>query len=70
MACETPYSIRGVLQDISESVVAVYTLKGAHCLDLRASMPNDPDWLVAQRDKEIKIVALWLAKYNGKRLSN
>ncbi|KAL6312812.1 hypothetical protein AAG906_022540 [Vitis piasezkii] len=42
----------------------------AHCLDLRASMPNDPDWLVAQRDKEIKIVALWLAKYNGKRLSN
>ncbi|KAJ9699356.1 hypothetical protein PVL29_008117 [Vitis rotundifolia] len=59
-----------VLQDISESVVAVYTLKGAHCLDLRAPMPNDPDWLVAQRDKEIKIVALWLAEYNGKRLSN
>ena len=86
-----------VLQDISESVVAVYTLKGthssllpmskvlnleylfltgiceyiwksgAHCLDLGTPMPSDPDWLVAQRDKEIKIVALWLAEYNAKR---
>ncbi|XP_010651835.2 uncharacterized protein LOC100261907 [Vitis vinifera] len=62
-----PYSIGGVLQDISESVVAVYTLKGAHCLDLGTPMPSDPDWLVAQRDKEIKIVALWLAEYNAKR---
>jgi lysosomal Pro-X carboxypeptidase len=35
-------------------------------LDLVTATPNDPDWLVAQRDKEIKIIASWIAEYNAK----
>ncbi|KAL5763903.1 hypothetical protein ACOSQ2_016497 [Xanthoceras sorbifolium] len=59
-----PYSAGGVLQDISDSVVAIYTNEGAHGLDLGDSSPSDPDWLVAQKEKEIKIIQLWIAEYN------
>ncbi|KAI9196178.1 hypothetical protein LWI28_021676 [Acer negundo] len=55
-----------VLQDISDTVVAVYTNEGAHGLDLSSSSPSDPDWLVAQRDKEIKIIQFWIAEYNAR----
>ncbi|KAH7522867.1 hypothetical protein JRO89_XSUnG0092400 [Xanthoceras sorbifolium] len=41
-------------KDMSDSVVAIYTNEGAHCLDLRNPSPSDPDWLVAQ--KEMKII--------------
>ncbi|KAJ9178021.1 hypothetical protein P3X46_009941 [Hevea brasiliensis] len=61
-----PFSIGGVLEDISDSVVAVYTEQGAHCLDIDVPTPDDPDWLVAQRDKEIKIIAAWIAEYYAK----
>ncbi|TXG73737.1 hypothetical protein EZV62_002316 [Acer yangbiense] len=64
-----PYSVGGVLQDISDTVVAVYTNEGAHGLDLSSFSPSDPHWLVAQRDKEIKIVQFWIAEYNA-RLSS
>lgn len=43
---------------------------GAHCADLQTPDPNnDPQWLVAQRDKEIKIIELWIAEYNAKLTS-
>ncbi|KAJ9559290.1 hypothetical protein OSB04_013904 [Centaurea solstitialis] len=58
-----PYSSGGVLQNISDTVVAVYTQEGHHCLDVNTPMPTDPDWLVAQRDTEIKIIEGWLSKY-------
>ncbi|XP_002523750.2 lysosomal Pro-X carboxypeptidase [Ricinus communis] len=61
-----PWSAGGVLEDISDTVVAVYTEYGAHCLDLYPPTPNDPDWLVEQRDKEIKIIAAWIAEYYAK----
>ncbi|KAH7561146.1 hypothetical protein JRO89_XS10G0179600 [Xanthoceras sorbifolium] len=61
-----PYSAGGVLQDISDSVVAIYTNEGAHGLDLGDSSPSDPDWLVAQKEKEIKIIQLWIAEYNAR----
>ncbi|KAA8544159.1 hypothetical protein F0562_022205 [Nyssa sinensis] len=60
-----PYSAGGVLQNISSSVVAVYTEKGAHCLDLQTPSPSDPDWLVSQRDTEIEIILGWMAEYNA-----
>ncbi|XP_065867922.1 uncharacterized protein [Euphorbia lathyris] len=63
---QDPYSIGGVLEDISDSVVAVYTKQGAHCLDIVSSTPHDPDWLIAQQDKEIKIIAVWIAEYYAK----
>ncbi|EEF38691.1 lysosomal pro-X carboxypeptidase, putative [Ricinus communis] len=61
-----PWSAGGVLEDISDSIVAVYTEHGAHCLDLYPSTPDDPNWLVEQREKEIKIIAAWLAEYYAK----
>ncbi|KAK3408105.1 hypothetical protein EUGRSUZ_J00404 [Eucalyptus grandis] len=44
-----PFSSAGVLKNISDSIVAVYTEKGAHCLDVYAEDQSDPDWLVMQR---------------------
>ena len=85
-----------VLQDISDSVVAIYTDKGisflnsevlelyvvlqvfwlrfvwqsgAHCLDLSTPTATDPDWLVSQQEKEVKIIGLWLAEYNARLIS-
>ncbi|WRX31859.1 Peptidase S28 - like 4 [Theobroma cacao] len=55
-----------VLQNISDSVVAVYTKEGAHCLDLSNPSSSDPDWLVAQRDKEINIIGSWIEDYKVK----
>ncbi|XP_057955097.1 uncharacterized protein LOC131149058 [Malania oleifera] len=44
-----PYSIGGVLQNISDSVVAISTINGSHCLDiLIANQTTDPEWLVMQ----------------------
>ncbi|KAL0390597.1 UNVERIFIED_CONTAM: Lysosomal Pro-X carboxypeptidase [Sesamum calycinum] len=50
-----PYSSGGVLEDLSESIVAVTTPKGSHCLDILNSDKTDPDWLIMQRKKEIEI---------------
>ncbi|WRX32247.1 Peptidase S28 - like 7 [Theobroma cacao] len=61
-----PWSAGGVLQNISDSVVAVYTKEGAHCLDLSNPSSSDPDWLVAQRDKEINIIGSWIEDYKVK----
>lgn len=55
-----PYSSGGVLNDLSESLVAVHTINGSHCLDLRRSQESDPDWLVDQRKKEVMIIPLIL----------
>ncbi|XP_031267895.1 lysosomal Pro-X carboxypeptidase-like [Pistacia vera] len=61
-----PYSSGGVLEDISDTVVAVHTNEGAHCLDILTPNSTDPDWLIAQREKEIKIIEFWIAEYNAK----
>ncbi|KAK9185822.1 hypothetical protein WN943_026181 [Citrus x changshan-huyou] len=59
-----PYSSGGVLEDISESVVAIHTVNGSHCLDiLRANQGSDPDWLVMQRKAEVEIIEGWISKY-------
>ncbi|KAG9456821.1 hypothetical protein H6P81_001329 [Aristolochia fimbriata] len=60
-----PYSIGGVLENISDSVVAVYTTEGSHCLDILPASDDDPDWLVKQRDTEVKIIEGWIAEYNA-----
>ncbi|GAY64891.1 hypothetical protein CUMW_237060 [Citrus unshiu] len=59
-----PYSSGGVLENISDSVVAIPTINGSHCLDiLRANQSSDPDWLVTQRETEIEIIEGWISKY-------
>ncbi|KAL6276258.1 hypothetical protein ACE6H2_019859 [Prunus campanulata] len=59
-----PYSSGGVLEDISDTLVAVHTKNGSHCLDiLNANSITDPGWLVNQRKIEVKIIKRWIAKY-------
>ncbi|XP_050369169.1 uncharacterized protein LOC126787304 [Argentina anserina] len=59
-----PYSGGGVLHDISDTVLAVTTTKGSHCLDLlRANHTTDPAWLVNQRKTEVRIIKGWMLKY-------
>ncbi|XP_030454950.1 uncharacterized protein LOC115676201 [Syzygium oleosum] len=58
-----PYSSAGVLKNISDSILAVYTKEGSHCLDLLPQMQTDPDWLVMQRKTEVEIIKGWIAEY-------
>ncbi|KAJ4835620.1 hypothetical protein Tsubulata_010864 [Turnera subulata] len=58
-----PYSSGGVLQNISDTVVAVTTGNGSHCLDLDGTRKTDPDWLTAQRNSELTIIEGWISKY-------
>ncbi|XP_019176098.1 PREDICTED: lysosomal Pro-X carboxypeptidase-like [Ipomoea nil] len=58
-----PYSIGGVLKNISDTLVAVYTQYGAHVLDLYGSYSSAPSWLTEQRETEVKIIQDWITKY-------
>lgn len=58
-----PWSGGGVLQNISESITALVTELGAHHIDLRASTFEDPEWLVQQREIEIKLIKGWIYDY-------
>nr|GLL33997.1 lysosomal Pro-X carboxypeptidase-like [Ipomoea trifida] len=58
-----PYSIAGVLENISDTILAVYTQNGSHCLDLNGERTTDPNWLTEQRNKEIEIIQGWITKY-------
>ncbi|KAF9597311.1 hypothetical protein IFM89_017095 [Coptis chinensis] len=58
-----PYSGGGVLQNISNSVVAILTTNGSHTLDLLTPSKDDPKWLVGMRASEISIVKGWIAEY-------
>ncbi|KAK1375709.1 lysosomal Pro-X carboxypeptidase-like [Heracleum sosnowskyi] len=60
-----PYSRGGVLQNISDSLVAVVTTNGSHCLDLGPSQPDDPEWLVTQRKAVFGILEGWIKEYYG-----
>ncbi|KAL9241752.1 hypothetical protein vseg_015822 [Gypsophila vaccaria] len=59
-----PWSGGSVLQNISDTIVALVTKEGAHHLDLRSATPNDPDWLVQQRDSEVRLIQGWISDYN------
>ncbi|KAL0875784.1 hypothetical protein Bca101_025489 [Brassica carinata] len=58
-----PYSVGGVLENVSGSVVAIKTLNGTHSQDLSTRRKDDPEWLVMQREKEIKIIESWISTY-------
>ncbi|CAN6849124.1 unnamed protein product [Brassica oleracea] len=58
-----PYSVGGVLENVSGSVVAIKTLNGTHCQDLSSRRKDDPKWLVMQREKEIKTIESWISTY-------
>ncbi|KAJ4837390.1 hypothetical protein Tsubulata_029287 [Turnera subulata] len=58
-----PYSSGGVLEDISDSILAVKTREGSHCMDISVPRKDDPEWLVLQRNIEMEIISGWLLKY-------
>ncbi|OVA16072.1 Peptidase S28 [Macleaya cordata] len=58
-----PWSGGSVLQNVSETIVAVVTKQGAHHIDLRAATNDDPDWLLEQRTLEIKLIKEWIDSY-------
>ncbi|XP_047168028.1 lysosomal Pro-X carboxypeptidase-like isoform X2 [Vigna umbellata] len=60
-----PYSSGGVLENISDTVVAIHAINGSHCLDIMGANANhsDPEWLVEMRNKEIKIMKGWISQY-------
>ena len=60
-----PWSGGGVLESVSDSLVAIVLQKGAHHLDLRASQSNDPPELVQARQIEIDIMTGWIKDYNS-----
>ncbi|XP_057457115.1 uncharacterized protein LOC130748045 [Lotus japonicus] len=60
-----PYSSGGVLESISDSVIALSTVNGSHCLDIMSENPSDPEWLVMQRNAEVKIIKEWITGYQA-----
>lgn len=59
-----PYSSAGVLEDISNTIVAIKTKNGSHCMDiLPTNASTDPKWLVHQRKEEVKVLKGWIQKY-------
>ncbi|ELU04397.1 hypothetical protein CAPTEDRAFT_174591 [Capitella teleta] len=62
-----PWSAGGVMQSISESLVAIVIADGAHHVDLRSSHPDDPISVQMARKKEKAIIAHWLG-YQPKSL--
>ncbi|KAL9351402.1 hypothetical protein Peur_054082 [Populus x canadensis] len=65
-----PCSSGGVLENISDSILAVYTTTGAHCMDILPATIGDPDWVVLQRNIEIEIINGWILKYYQDLLEN
>ncbi|RWR91112.1 lysosomal Pro-X carboxypeptidase isoform X2 [Cinnamomum micranthum f. kanehirae] len=60
-----PWSRGSVLRNISSTIVALVTEKGAHHVDLRYSTKEDPDWLIEQRRKEVEIIQRWIDEYHA-----
>jgi lysosomal Pro-X carboxypeptidase len=58
-----PWSGGSVLKNLSDTIVALVTKEGAHHLDLRPSTPEDPKWLVDQREAEIRLIQGWIETY-------
>ncbi|KAL3718211.1 hypothetical protein ACJRO7_003359 [Eucalyptus globulus] len=62
-----PWSGAGVRENISESIIAVITDQGSHCVDIYPESQDprypDPDWLVKQRKTEVEIIKGWIDQY-------
>ena len=58
-----PWHGGGVLQSISDTLVAVVIKSGAHHLDLRAPNPADPEEVTAARRIEMKNIYNWITTY-------
>lgn len=61
---QDPWSRGSVLKNISSSIIALVTEKGAHHVDFRSATKDDPDWLIEQRRREVEIIQGWIEQYN------
>lgn len=59
-----PWHGGGVLQNISDSLVALIIPNGAHHLDLRAAREDDPKDIIEIREKEIAIMKQWIEDFD------
>ncbi|KAI3936842.1 hypothetical protein MKW92_026666 [Papaver armeniacum] len=64
-----PWSGGSVLQNVSETVIALVTKLGAHHIDLRAATNEDPDWLLEQRTSEINVIKEWINNYYQEKVT-
>ncbi|XP_057301887.1 dipeptidyl peptidase 2-like [Hydractinia symbiolongicarpus] len=57
-----PWMPGGVLENLSDSLIAVLVVGGAHHLDLRASNPADPPSVIQARETITKYIVQWMAE--------
>lgn len=57
-----PWHSGGVLQNISESLIALIIPEGAHHLDLFFSTPQDPPSVTAVRRSQVHYMKIWIAE--------
>ncbi|KAL3566892.1 hypothetical protein D5086_032307 [Populus alba] len=60
---QDPWSRGGVLKNISSSIIALVTEKGAHHVDFRSATKDDPEWLKELRRQEVEIIQGWINQY-------
>lgn len=58
-----PWSLGGVLESLSDTLIAIKIPGACHHEDLRITGPNDPQVLKDARQQELKIISGWLNKY-------
>lgn len=68
--CVLPILIVYKIVGIKSWLRLFIVILGAHCLDLINSTPDDPDWLITQRGREIKIIEVWISEYKARLATN
>jgi dipeptidyl-peptidase-2 len=62
-----PWHVGGVLESLSDSLVAVIIKDGAHHLDLRASNKDDPQSVITARKQEVALLHQWIDEISSER---
>lgn len=59
-----PWHPFGVLQNLSDSLLAIVIEDAAHHLDLRAANPMDPPSVLTAREFEKRVIRKWIQEYH------